>query len=179
MKINATIQMSPALRRLLEQQGTLTNHTGVIANNVDYIYWLEYGTSKMPPRSMIRIYLREYRAMFDEEVHAALGAYGTDLDAALKRAVSTATLRIMRAIADRTRVDTGRAKGGWTATLPGGKVVASGKTITPEEQKAIRDRKRLAKTTKTGQRKRSRVSARERYYKTSHGKRYRAWEKGS
>lgn len=125
-----------------------------IASNVEYIQYLEDGTRKMAARPMIGPYLAEYREMVHEELREALNTYPGDWERAAQAGIAMATIRIMRAIADRTAVDTGRAKGSWTAYLPGGRTVVTGPVMTAEQQRAIIKNRRQARrnAAKGGQR---------------------------
>lgn len=143
------LRLSPDLQRLLHAGSSLTNVHGTVSNNVEYIWALEYGHSGQAPEGMIRRNLNAFGYMVDEEIQAGFDTYGaTDIRKAILAGTSTATLRVMRAIADKTPVDTGRAKGGWTATLPGTIGPGGGGAIInakPEALATVRSRREARK----------------------------------
>lgn len=119
-----------------------TGIRGEISSNLVYILPLEYGHSKQAPNGdIIRNHLGQYRGWVQEEVEAAWAKHAPDLGAAIHEGISLATLRILRAIADRTPVDTGRAKNAWIARLPDGSIEESGPKITARQQRAIKHTK--------------------------------------
>ncbi len=129
---------------------------GRVSSILDYIDYLEEGTRRMAARPVIGPHVAEYREWVHEELLAALARHPGDFEKATAEGISMATLRIMRAMADRTAQPagayfTGRAKGSWTAHLPGGRAVASGPVITAEQQKArIKNRRAEARKKQKG-----------------------------
>jgi hypothetical protein len=133
--MSAEIEISADLEAFLSLR--LGDLEAQILSVLEYILPLEWGTSKQAPQGMVGKFIGEYQGWFVEELLHALDVYPNDLPKALEAGVTMAALRIVRAIADRTPVDTGRAKGSWDVVLPDGTVVPMGPKITLEEQRAI------------------------------------------
>jgi hypothetical protein len=134
------VRITPELAELLSIGVSFDNIVGIISSNLEYILALEYGHSQgQAPTGMIRNFSREHDAILLAELTHALEVYRHDVRKAVKAGVSMATLEIMRAIAERTPVDTGRAKGSWIATLPGGQRLAPEgvKPVSEAQQRAV------------------------------------------
>jgi hypothetical protein len=150
-----SLRLSPDVVALFASVAQMGRVEGRVASNLDYIQYLEHGTSRMPARPVIDPYLAEYQAMVTEELHAAMDTYPGDPIRAAQAGISMATLRIMRAMADRTAQPagayfTGRAKNSWVAYLPDGRSVAAGNIITAEQQRAIIKNRRTAALKRAG-----------------------------
>ena len=129
------VMYSNDLYKRFADRGAFDDNSATISSNLAYILALEYGHSKQAPLGMIRKYRNEYRAIVYEELQEALYATRYDYDAAARAGITQAALRVLVKIVERTPVDTGRAKGSWIVTLPGGKTQAGGKSVTEEQQK--------------------------------------------
>lgn len=144
------ITVSPALQALFDEGRALHQVTAVISSNLEYMMALEYGHSNQAPQGMVRIYATEYQVILEANLQHALVTYQGDLVKAAKAGVTFGALEIMRAIADRTPVDTGRAKNDWIVTTPDGRQMSDEETgqrpISPEQQKAIRAARRKTRS---------------------------------
>lgn len=153
------LQVSDATRQRFERARALQGVYAVISSNLEYILALEYGHSqKQAPGGMIRLYRGVYRRILEESLQNALYATGYDFQAAAKLGVTEAALRILNEIVARTPVDTGRAKGSWVVTLPGGATQQGARPVSAERQKAIKKARQARKTAATT-RKRTRAQA--------------------
>lgn len=144
------VRLTPELQELLTLGVTLDDVVGIISSNLVYMLALEYGHSQgQAPTGMVRAFARQYNEMLLAELTHALQVYGPDVRQAVRAGVSLATLEILRAIAERTPVDTGRAKGDWVATLPGGRRLNPEGTrqISEAQQRAIIRRRRRRRRT--------------------------------
>lgn len=149
----SSLVLTPELRALFERASTGgTPVQAIISNNVSYVAYLEHGTARMAAHPMIGPYLGEYRAILEGEIQHAFTVYPDDPQRALEAGVASAALAIMRAIADRTAVDTGRAKGAWVATLPDGSTKGEGDRGPAVTSTAQRAKNRAAKNIKKKQR---------------------------
>lgn len=137
-RISKTVAISDDLARLFDEARRLKPAQAEVSSNVNYMRGLEMGRSDQAPRGMIRAYRGEYRRMLRDSAGRNLRIQPGGLQRALNLTVADAAMEIMAAVAERTPVDTGRAKGSWVATLPGGKRIESGPTISAEQQRAIR-----------------------------------------
>jgi hypothetical protein len=144
---NQSLILSPALRLLFDSAKIMKSVEGRIASNLDYMPYLEGppGHSQQAPDGIIAPHLAEYRAILEARLRQGLKSYPTDPQQAAMMGVSGATLDIMALMMKYTPVDTGRAKGSWTAYLPGGRgIQGSGAVITAEMQRAILNARRVA-----------------------------------
>lgn len=138
-RVEVSSQVSPELRALIDGASGDTRTYAEISSNLAYILALEYGSSDQAPNGgIIRTYLEQYERWVAEEFEAAWQTHAPDIETATAEAITMAALRILRAIADRTPLDTGRAKGDWVARLPGGKLQREAPVVTAEQQAAIR-----------------------------------------
>jgi hypothetical protein len=127
----------PAELAALLAPNSVADVSGSILSNLEYIIPLEYGHSKQAPQGMVGKYVSEYRGFIKEAFNRVYPSKTQDLQRAMVYAITEATNRAMRAIADRTPVDTGRAKGSWTASTPDGKTYNLGEQISKAQQIAI------------------------------------------
>lgn len=152
-----------ALYNRFRDLGAFNDVEAVISSNLKYILALEYGHSQQAPVGIIRRYRNEYRAILREELQEALYRTGYDYAAAARAGITESALRILVKIVERTPVDTGRAKGSWIVTLPGGKVQQGARPVSETEQKArarvnaARKRRAAAKDRKKAARDRRRA----------------------
>lgn len=141
------VRFSNRLQKLFEEARNLQEVKGVVSNNLEYILALEYGHSLQAPDGMVRRRKLAHDYMLQEEVAHAFKASGS-IQRAMEAGVASATLRVMRDVSDATPVDTGRAKNAWTATLPNGRQVQAGTTISEQQQRVISAARRRADTTR-------------------------------
>lgn len=113
------VTVSPALQALFADARALENVEAVISSNLNYMLALEYGHSAQAPGGMVRNYSGEYQTMLEANLRDALATYPNDIKKAARAGITFGALEIMRAIVERTPVDTGRAKGSWIMTPPG------------------------------------------------------------
>jgi hypothetical protein len=132
--MSAEIEISADLEAFLSLR--LGDMEAQILSNLEYIMPLEWGHSGQAPQGMVGAFINDYQDWFVAELRIALDT-SDDLPKALEAGVTMAALQILRAIADRTPVDTGRAKNSWDVVLPDGTIVPVGPEITLEEQRAI------------------------------------------
>lgn len=144
-----SLRLSPGAQALFAHCRDLKPAVGTISTNLNYMPYLEDGTSRMPARPVLAPYLAEYQALVEEELAEGMRRYPSDPQKALNAAITLATIAIMARMADRTAQPagpyfTGRAKGSWTATLPGGRTMRSGTVMSAEQQRATLRARRAA-----------------------------------
>lgn len=136
------VRLTADLMDLFNEGQQLQDVSALVSSNLEYILALEYGHSQQAPDGMVRRRYAAHRGMLVEELEEAFREHGLDILKAGQAGVSFAALRIMRDIADKTPVDTGRAKGAWIATLPDGKRVQDGPVISKAHQRSIKRKRR-------------------------------------